>query len=50
MNFKLNVVAKDLLVDKANLLTLPIPETTVLVDELRVLGANYNSSKRCIYS
>lgn len=34
-----------LLLDRANLLTLSAPETTVLVGGLRVLGANHNGSK-----
>ena len=38
--------AEYLLVDKANLLTLSAPETTVLVGGLRVLGANYDGSKQ----
>jgi len=46
----LNVVAEDLLVDKANLLTLSIPEMTVLVGGLRVLGANYNGSKHGVFT
>jgi catalase-peroxidase len=37
--------AEYLLLDRANLLTLSAPETTVLVGGLRVLGANYDSSK-----
>jgi catalase-peroxidase len=37
--------AEYLLLDKANLLTLTAPETTVLVGGLRVLGANYDQSK-----
>ncbi|QIZ37552.1 catalase/peroxidase HPI [Saccharopolyspora sp. ASAGF58] len=37
--------AEYLLLDKANLLTLSAPETTVLVGGLRVLGANYDSSE-----
>ncbi|KAA0021399.1 catalase/peroxidase HPI [Antrihabitans cavernicola] len=36
--------AEYLLLDRANLLTLSAPETTVLVGGLRVLGANYNKS------
>ncbi|ONH30547.1 catalase/peroxidase HPI [Pseudofrankia asymbiotica] len=36
--------AEFLLVDRANLLTLSAPETTVLVGGLRVLGANYQQS------
>jgi catalase-peroxidase len=38
--------AEYLLIDKANLLTLSAPEMTVLVGGLRVLGANYDKSKR----
>ncbi|MFD0965106.1 catalase/peroxidase HPI [Pseudofulvibacter geojedonensis] len=49
-NSKLNVAAEDLLVDKANLLTLSIPEMTVLVGGLRVLGANYNGSKHGVFT
>ena len=40
----LQVAAEDLLVDKANLLTLTVPEMTVLVGGLRVLGTNYDGS------
>ncbi len=36
--------AEYLLVDKANLLTLSVPETTVLVGGLRVLGATWDGS------
>ncbi|MPZ63490.1 MAG: catalase/peroxidase HPI [Propionibacteriales bacterium] len=36
--------AEYLLIDKANLLTLSAPETTVLVGGLRMLGANYKDS------
>jgi catalase-peroxidase len=36
--------AEYLLLDRANLLTLSAPETTVLVGGLRVLGANYRQS------
>jgi catalase-peroxidase len=36
--------AEYLLVDRANLLTLTAPETTVLVGGLRVLGANWDNS------
>ena len=46
----LNVAAEDLLVDRANLLTLSIPEMTVLVGGLRVLGANYDSSKHGVFT
>jgi catalase-peroxidase len=37
--------AEYLLIDRANLLTLSAPETTVLVGGLRVLGANHGGSK-----
>ncbi|MEW1864279.1 catalase/peroxidase HPI [Streptomyces sp. NPDC088194] len=37
--------AEYLLLDRANLLTLTAPETTVLVGGLRVLGANHDGSK-----
>ena len=50
MNSKLNVAAEDLLVDRANLLTLSIPEMTVLVGGLRVLGANYDGSKHGVFT
>lgn len=36
--------AEELLVDKAQLLGLTVPEMTVLVGGMRVLGANYNNS------
>ena len=38
--------AEELLVDRAQLLTLTAPEMTVLVGGLRVLGANHGGSKR----
>ena len=50
MNSKLDVAAEDLLVDRANLLTLSIPEMTVLVGGLRVLGANYDASKNGVFT
>ena len=46
----LDVAAEDLLVDKANLLSLTIPEMTVLVGGLRVLGANYDGSKHGVFT
>ncbi len=49
-NSKLNVAGEDLLVDRANLLTLSIPEMTVLVGGLRVLGANYDNSKHGVFT
>ncbi|WP_299888324.1 catalase/peroxidase HPI [uncultured Lacinutrix sp.] len=50
INAKLNVAAEDLLVDRANLLTLSIPEMTALVGGLRVIGANYDGSKHGVFT
>jgi catalase-peroxidase len=38
------------LIDRANLLTLTAPETTVLVGGLRVLGANWDGSKLGVFT
>lgn len=46
----LNIAAEDLLVDRANLLTLTIPEMTVLVGGMRVLGANYDGSNNGVFT
>lgn len=43
-------ITEDLLVDKAQLLTLTAPELTVLVGGLRVLNANYNGSKNGVFT
>ncbi len=40
----LELTAEELLIDRAQLLTLSIPEMTVLVGGLRVLGTNYDGS------
>ena len=50
MNSKLKVADEDLLVDRANLLTLSIPEMTVLVGGLRVLGTNYDGSDYGVFT
>ncbi|WP_439130478.1 catalase/peroxidase HPI [Polaribacter sp.] len=50
INPKLNVAAEDLLVDKANLLALSIPEMTVLVGGLRVLGTNFDNGKHGVFT
>jgi catalase-peroxidase len=42
--------AEELLVDRAQLLTLTAPEMTVLVGGLRVLGANYRGSKHGVFT
>jgi catalase-peroxidase len=44
------VSAEELLVDKAQLLTLTAPEMTVLVGGLRVLGANHGSAKHGVFT
>lgn len=46
----LNVAGEELLVDRANLLTLSIPEMTVLVGGLRVLGVNYDKSNHGVFT
>ncbi|AUC85166.1 catalase/peroxidase HPI [Polaribacter sp. ALD11] len=46
----LKIAAEDLLIDKANLLTLSVPEMTVLVGGLRVLGANYDGSTNGVFT
>jgi catalase-peroxidase len=46
----LNLAAEELLIDRAQLLTLSIPEMTVLVAGMRVLGANYNASKYGVFT
>ncbi|HEY5689789.1 MAG TPA: catalase/peroxidase HPI [Yeosuana sp.] len=50
MKSEIQVAAEDLLVDRANLLTLSIPEMTVLVGGLRVLGANYDGSNYGVFT
>jgi catalase-peroxidase len=47
---KYTVSAEELLVDKAQLLTLSAPEMTVLVGGLRVLGANHGKSKYGVFT
>ena len=44
------VSAEELLVDKAQLLTLTAPEMTVLVGGMRVLGANHGQSKHGVFT
>jgi catalase-peroxidase len=44
------VPAEFLLVDRSNLLTLTVPEMTVLVGGLRVLGANFESSPLGVFT
>ncbi len=47
---KLAARGEDLLIDKAQLLTLTAPEMTVLVGGLRVLGANLGGSKHGVFT
>ena len=47
---KYTVSAEELLVDKAQLLTLTAPEMTVLVGGLRVLGANVDGAKHGVFT
>jgi catalase-peroxidase len=47
---KYTVSAEELLVDKAQLLTLTAPEVTVLVGGLRVLGASVGRSKHGVFT
>jgi len=44
------VLAEHLLVDKAQLLTLTVPEMTVLVGGLRVLGVTYKNSNNGVFT
>ncbi|WP_194774560.1 catalase/peroxidase HPI [Pararhodonellum marinum] len=44
------ILTEDLLIDKAQLLTLTAPELTVLVGGMRVLGTNYDGSKHGIFT
>jgi catalase-peroxidase len=47
---KFSVSAEELLIDKAQLLTLTAPEMTVLVGGLRVLGANAGKSSHGVFT
>jgi catalase-peroxidase len=44
------IPSEELLVDKAQLLTLTVPEMTVLVGGLRALNANYNQSQNGVFT
>ena len=46
----LKLTAEELLIDKANLLTLSVPELVVLVGGLRVLRANYDGSNHGVFT
>ena len=47
---KFSVTAEELLVDRAQLLTLTAPEMTVLIGGLRVLNANYQGSPHGVFT
>jgi catalase-peroxidase len=47
---KFSVLAEELLVDRAQLLTLTAPEMTVLVGGLRVLGANVGGAQHGVFT
>lgn len=47
---KYKVTTEELLVDKAQLLTLTAPEMTVLVGGMRVLNTNYDNSKHGVFT
>jgi catalase-peroxidase len=50
MKKKYSVSAEELLVDKAQLLTLTAPELTVLVGGMRMLNTNYGNSKHGVFT
>ena len=50
MKAKYSVSAEQLLVDKAQLLTLTAPEMTVLIGGMRALGANYNGTSHGVFT
>lgn len=45
-----NIRSEELLVDKAQLLTLTVPEMTVLIGGLRVMNANYGQSQHGVFT
>ncbi len=47
---KYSVSAEELLIDRAQLLTLTVSEMTALIGGLRVLGANYENSKKGVFT
>lgn len=46
----LKIAAENLLIDRANLLTLTVPEMTLLIGGLRVLGTNYDGSNHGVFT
>ncbi len=49
-NSHVSTRAEEMLVDKANLLTLTAPEMTVLVGGMRALGGNYDGSRHGVFT
>jgi catalase-peroxidase len=49
-NAQCNAVTEEMLVDKAQLLTLSIPEMTVLLGGMRVLNTNFDGSKHGVFT
>ena len=47
---KFSVPTEELLIDKAQLMTLSAPEMTVLVGGMRVMGANYDGSQHGVFT
>jgi catalase-peroxidase len=47
---KFSVTPEELLVDKAQLMTLTAPEMTVLIGGMRMLGANFDGSKHGVFT
>ena len=47
---KFSIPTEELLIDKAQLLTLTVPEMTVLVGGMRVLNTNYDGSKHGVFT
>jgi len=50
MKAKYSVSAEELLIDRAQLLTLTAPEMTVLIGGMRVLNANYGQSQHGVFT
>ncbi len=50
MKTKYTISAEELLVDKAQLMTLSVPELTVLIGGMRVLNTNFDQSKHGLFT
>lgn len=50
LNAKHNSAAENMLIDKAQLLTLSIPQLTVLIGGMRVLNTNFDHSKHGVFT